>query len=212
MGVDTGADRCRAQCEPLQAWRNRREAERRVLYLRLPGVHLLADRDGQGIHQVRAPRLYVIADLGRLVGDRARELGERRQQRVAQLERCREVDRGRDDVVAALATIDMVIRVHGAAEPGGRQAGDHLVGIHVRAGAGAGLHDADRELVGMLSGRDLERGRRDRRGELRLEFAEFAIGLGRSPLDQAEGADQRSRHGQAADLEILDCALGLGAP
>ena len=38
------------------------DARRGVLDLRLPGMHLLADRDRQRVHEVRAPRLHVVAD------------------------------------------------------------------------------------------------------------------------------------------------------
>ncbi len=40
----------------------------------------------------------------------------------------------------------------------------------------------------------------------------FDVGLGRRLLQQAEGVDQRQRHALAADAEVLQRALGLGAP
>jgi len=39
------------------------------------------------------------------------------------------------------------------------EVGDHLVGVHVRGGARAGLEDVDRELAVVLAGRDLVGGR-----------------------------------------------------
>ncbi len=54
---------------------------------------------------------------------------------------------GRYDVIAALTHIDIVIWMHIGAELFACQAGDNLIGIHVGAGAGAGLEDVDGELL-----------------------------------------------------------------
>ncbi len=40
----------------------------------------------------------------------------------------------------------MVVGVHLAPQPTGGEGGQHLVGVHVAAGPGAGLEDVDREL------------------------------------------------------------------
>ncbi len=47
---------------------------------------------------------------------------------------------------------------------------------------------------------------------LLVEAAQLHVGFRRGALDDAEGADQRLRHAVAADLEILQRALGLRAP
>src|SRR4029079_12941244 len=45
-----------------------------------------------------------------------------------------------------------------------------------------------------------------------VDELERMIDLGRGALDDGERADQRPRHALGADAEVLDRALGLGAP
>src|SRR5215472_14170129 len=90
--------------------------------------------------------------------------------------------------------------------------GDHLVGVHVRLGAGTGLPDRERELGVELAVDDLLRGRDDRRALLRIELAHRHVGLGAGALDDAERAHDRQRLLLPADLEVLQRALGLRAP
>ena len=47
------------------------------------------------------------------------------------------------------------------------EVGEHLVGVHVRGGAGAGLEDVDRELVVVLAGGDRVAGGGDPLGQRR---------------------------------------------
>ena len=89
---------------------------------------------------------------------------------------------------------------------------DHLVDVHVGAGAGARLHHPERKLVGMAAGRDFERSGGDRRRERLRQLAEFAVRLGGGPLDERDGADQLGRHAVTADPEIVEGTLRLGAP
>ena len=129
-----------------------------------------------------------------------------------------DVHRGREGVVGGLAAVDVVVGMHRrlaaalAAEQLVGAAGDHLVGVHVGLGARAGLPDHERELVVELAVDHLLRGLADRLGELGIELAEPHVDPGRRELDDAERADQRRRHALAADLEVLQRALGLGAP
>ena len=94
-----------------------------------------------------------------------------------------------------------------------RAVGDDLVGVHVGLGAAAGLPDHQREVV-------VEPARRSPRrppGRWRAPCPS-----GRSPrsrltsgarlLEDAEGADHLAREALAADPEVLERALGLGAP
>ena len=85
------------------------------------------------------------------------------------------MDRGRHAVVAALAAVNLVVRVHGAAELCRGEVRDHLVDVHVAAGRGAGLKDIDRKGVGELAGRELERRPLDRRSALGRQLAEFGV-------------------------------------
>ena len=81
-------------------------------------------------------------------------------------------------------------------------AGDHLVGVHVRRGAAAGLEDVEHELVVVLAlGHGLGR-TDDGRAELGGEQAEIHVDLGRGLLDQAEGPDELAREPEPADLEV----------
>ena len=92
-------------------------------------------------------------------------------------------------------------------------AGDHLIGVHVRLGARAGLPDDERELVVMHAARDLARRLLDRLGELGVEPAVARIDPRRRLLDEAQSVDDLDRHLLArAEREILDRALGLRAP
>ena len=58
----------------------------------------------------------------------------------------------------------------------------------------------------------LARGADDGAGAARIEQAEFAVGLGRRQLDDAERMHDGDRHAILADLEILPPAFGLRAP
>ncbi len=49
------------------------------------------------------------------------------------------------------------------------QGGDHLVDIHIGAGAGARLKNIDRELIRMLTGDNLVGGFSDRRGDILIQ-------------------------------------------
>ena len=56
------------------------------------------------------------------------------------------------------------------------------------------------------------RGADDRAGAALVEQAEFAVGLGRGELDDAERANDRHRHPIVADAEVLPLPFGLRAP
>ncbi len=51
------------------------------------------------------------------------------------------------------------------------EVGEHLVGVHVRGGAGAGLEDVDRELVVVFAGGDGVAGGGDPLGQVGVELA-----------------------------------------
>ena len=70
-----------------------------------------------------------------------------------------QVHRRREHVVRRLAHVDVIVGVH----PLAGERGDHLVRVHVRRGAGAGLEDVDRELA-VVRRRRRPRRRRPRSG------------------------------------------------
>ena len=167
---------------------------------------------------MRAADLDDVVEGGGLGGERILQMLERRQQTAMDLLGRRDVHGGREGVVRRLAAIDMVVGVHErflptlAAEELGRAIGDHLVGVHVRLGAGAGLPDHQREMVVEGAGHDLVGSRHDRIGELAVQRTIALVHLRRRTLHDAERAHQGQRHALAADLEVLQAALGLRAP
>jgi hypothetical protein len=76
----------------------------------------LSERHRHRIHQVRATGLHDVAQLCCSLVDRRRKVIERRQQAFGQRARDRQLDRRRNDVVAALTEVDMVVRMHGASD------------------------------------------------------------------------------------------------
>ena len=133
---------------------------------------------------------------------------ERRQQVVDDLVERGEVHGGREDVVRALAHVDVVVRVHALA--GERR--DHLVRVHVRRGAGAGLEDVDRELVVELAVRDAVAGGGDPLGLVGVEQPELGVHARGGGLDPAEPARDRRGDRLAGDGEVGDRLAGLAAP
>ena len=89
---------------------------------------------------------------------------------------------------------------------------DHLVGVHVRLRAGAGLPHDQREVLVELAVDHLLRGGDDGLAELRVEPAERHVRFRRGALDDAERAHDRHGLLLPADLEIAERALGLRAP
>ena len=127
-------------------------------------------------------------------------------------QRRRDVNRGRHDVVAALAHVHVIVRMHRPAQATARQRRDDLVGVHVAAGAGTGLKHVHRKLVVESSVGHLESRGLDGRRELGRHVPQFRVRARRRTLDQSQGTDERARHAQAARRKILDRALRLGAP
>ena len=90
--------------------------------------------------------------------------------------------------------------------------GEHLVGVHVRRGAGTGLEDVDRELVGMPTVGDLGGRGRDGLRDVVRDHAELGVDLRGRPLDRGQGGDQAGVDADAADREVLHRPLRLRPP
>jgi hypothetical protein len=94
----------------------------------------------------------------------------------------------REGVVRRLAHVDVIVGMHGllgahlAAQHFDGAVGDHLVGVHVRLGAGAGLPDDEREVIVELAVDHFLRGLDDGLAELRVELAERHVGFGAARL------------------------------
>src|SRR5436305_954445 len=122
-----------------------------------------------------------VSELLRLGLQRGLERAHRRQQVVRDLAERRQVDGGGEDVVRGLAHVDVVVGMG----PLASEVCEHLVGVHVGGGAGAGLEDVDRELIVMFAGGDRVARGGDPLGQRRLELAELAADQRRCGLQPA---------------------------
>ncbi len=77
--------------------------------------------------------------------------------------------RRRNDVVAALTHIDVIIRVNLAPEPLACESRDDFVGVHVAARTRPGLEDVHGELRVMLAFGNFHRGALNGLGDIRLQ-------------------------------------------
>ena len=176
----------------------------------LSGVaaELLAEGDGNGVHQMRAPGLDHVGELLRLALQGGGEPVHRGQQVVGHLAERGQVDGRREDVVRRLAHVHVVVRV----DPVAGEVRDHLVGVRVRRGARAGLEDVDRELVVVLAGGDRVTGGGDPLRDLRVEQAELRVDPRRGGLDPPQPAHDGDGNRLPGDGEVGDRLAGLLSP
>ena len=164
-GVEPGADRGAAEGELLHPGEHAVQSLDREPHRGGVPAELLAEGDRGGVHQVGAAGLD---GVGELVG-----LGLQAAPRASSRPGSRS-----SATASAAATWMAVGKVSledwpaltwslgwtlGPAQAG--EVGDHLVDVHVGAGARAGLEDVDRELVGVLARRDRPGRGLDRRGD-----------------------------------------------
>jgi hypothetical protein len=210
--VDAGADGRAALRQRQQARFARAQPLDRVFDLRAPAGHFLSQRHRRRIHEVRAPGLEDRTPGAFLARNGVAQQFERRQQLAAGREHRAHVHRARDHVVAALAHVDVVVRMDRAAERLRREPRDDLVRVHVGAGAAAGLEYVERELLVVLTTGNLQRGIGDGGGNVFRQQVQFGVGARRGGLDQRDGGDESRGKRRAAQLEVAACALGLRAP
>ena len=179
-----------------------------LAHLRGVAGELLAEGDGHCVHQVRPARLDHVVELLGLLLQRRREGLEGGKQVVLDLAERGEMDGRGEDVVRALAHVDVVVRVHVVA--GERR--DHLVRVHVRARARPRLEDVDRKLVVVLALGDRVAGGGDPLGLLGVEQAEVGVRTRGGGLDPAEPAGDGNRNRLAGDREVRDRLPRLAAP
>ena len=184
MRVQAGADRGTAERDLPDALERRLDAGRALADLGGVAAELLAQRHGNRVHPVRAARLDHVVELLRLRSQRVAEPTERRQEVVDQLVQRREVHGGREDVVRRLPHVHVVVGVDSLA----RERRHHLVGVHVRRRARAGLEDVDRELVVELARGDAIPCGRDPLRLLCVEQAQLGVHARGGRLDPAEPA------------------------
>ena len=121
-------------------------------------------------------------------------------------------------VVRGLAHVDVIVRMDRAlraqltAQQLVRAIGDHLVGVHIGLGAGAGLPNHEWKVIVEPALGHLAGGPDDNPRAAAVEQAELVVHLGSGVLDEAERVDQRPRHQLGPDGEIFERALRLRAP
>ena len=220
VGIEAGADGRAADRQFVEAREGSLDRGHPVVELRPPGRHLLAERDRRGILEVGAADLD---DLGRPlleVGKHVAQLPHRRQEAVVDHLDGGNVHRGRKGVVRRLAAIDVVVgmnrllRAHLATGDLDGAVRDHLVGVHVRLRAAAGLEDDEREMVVELPGDHLVGGLNDELHSVGRKLPELAVGQRRRFLEDAERLLHRPAPLEAvdADLEVVAGAFRLSAP
>ena len=167
-----------------------------------------------GIASIRCvrPVLHDAGPLLLLLAQHAAQVLERRQQISPRAAHRAHVDRARNHVIAALAHVDVIVRMHGLPSVWLARCGDHLVDVHVGAGAAARLVHVERKLVPMFAGGDLSRRLVDRAGHVRGQQPEPRIGARGGGLDQREGGDEFRRHADAADAGNCAAARSVCAP
>ena len=185
--------------------------------LRVAG-EFLAERQRHRVHQVRAADLDDLRERVALVRKRLLQRRRGRQQALAQRRDGSDVHGRREGVVGGLRAVDVVVGVDGrlAAELAAGQldgaVGDHLVDVHVRLRAAAGLPDDQRKVVVQIAGDDLIGGAHDQVALAHLQHAELRVGERRRLLEDPEGAHHLDRHAFAADAEVVARPFGLRAP
>ena len=208
VGVEAGAGGGPAErdlADPAQGRLDPLDAEP---HLRRVAAELLPERDRHSVHQVGAPRLDHVGEQLRLCLEGRLQRAHRRQQVAADLVQRRQVNGGGEDVVRGLTHVHLVVGVC----PVAGEVGQHLVGVHVRGGAGAGLEDVDRELVVVFAGGDRFARLGDPRGHGGVERPELRVRRRRGRLQPAEPADHGNRDPLAGHREVVNGLGGLATP
>ena len=103
----------------------------------------------------------------------------------------------------------LVARLYGVAQDLVGPIRHHFVGIHVVAGARAGLKGIDHEMLMMLTVDDFVSRLDDGARQLRVQQAQLHVDLGRRPLYQRHAPDESRQRLHARDREVLQRALRL---
>ncbi len=182
------------------------------------GAHLAPQRGEHGVLVLRAPDLDDVGELLLLLLEGLLQGDDLLFQPVQERDR-RQAQRGGEGVVGALVEVDVVQRrdaVVGAerlAEQLQGAVGQHLVDVHVGAGAGAALQAVDDDLGRERAFGQLAAGVLDgvRLGVVAGPRSERAVGARAGELDHAEGARELRVYRLARQREVLERALGVRA-
>ena len=118
----------------------------------------------------------------------------------------------RNNIVAALTHVDMIIGMHLRAEMLSRQTRDNFVSIHIGAGAGARLKHIDRKVLIILPFSYRHRGRLNRNRYVTFQEAELGIRASCRPFYEAECSNKLRRHRDPGDRKIINRTLRLRSP
>ncbi len=216
--IEAGADRRAALCQLVQPGQYGFDPVARGDQLRRIAGKFLSQSQRCGVLEMGATDLDDCLPLQRLFRQRVVQLFQRREQLDFERPGCRDVHRGGEAVVGRLAAVDMVIRMDrifaaaGAVDRLVGDAGDHFIDVHVGLGPGAGLPDAQRELIVIFAGAHRIGGLFNRCGNFRFQAMD-AVDPRRCLFDRSQGVDQPDRHAFLAGKgEVFNTALGLGAP
>ena len=182
-GVQSGADRRRADVQLAQLLRRGRDVLRAALDAGGVAAEFLSERDRHRILQMGAAGLENAGERLRLFPAGCRRGHRAGGDQRLDAQQQRQPRRGRENVVRRLAHVDVVVGVHPLigparfAEDFGGAVREHLVRVHVVRRAGAGLIDIDDELIAERAGQDLVGGGDDRARDRRVEAAERGVRL-----------------------------------
>ena len=184
-----------------------------------PAGDLLAERDGHGIHEMRAAALDDALVLALQTLELVDERPRGGQHRPGEREHGGDMHGRGERVVGGLRAVDVVVGVDRALERDAafrrqlvRAGGHDLVHVHVGLRARSGLPDLEREVAVEVSREQLVAGVGDEGPDGGVEHAELDVGLGGGLLEDAERGDDPSGHGLGADGEVLEAPLRLGTP
>ena len=219
MRVEPGSDGGPAERQLVKAVERALERALAEGELGRPSAELLPERQRRRVHQVRAPDLHDVLESLALGLDALAQRGDRRQEALLDLESDGDVHHGREHVVGRLRAVHVVVGMDRLLASPSMPPAISIArfemtsfGVHVRLRAAPGLPDDQREVGVERAGDDLVGRAHDEVALGRVELSEVLVGEGRRLLDDAEGADDRAAEAVAADLEVLQAALRLGAP
>jgi hypothetical protein len=218
VGIEAGPDRGTPECEFVQVGQGSADRRQAVIELGHPTGKLLPEGHRGGILQMRASRLYDTGEFPALVGEAITQALDARDEMMLGLLRCGDVHRRGKGVVRRLATVDVVIGMDRRLCPQlatghlDRSVGNDLVAVHVCLSAAPGLPDEEREVVVELSVDHLVRRLRDQLDLLGGQHPQLAVGHGGGLLEDSQRPDHGTGEMVAADAEVMQGALCLGAP
>jgi|GEM_PF-2443759 len=179
----------------------------------------LPERHRHRVLQLRAADLQHVLELDCLGLERTTQFDHRREQPL-DAEPGRHAQSGGVDVVRALRRVHVVVRVQlvvsalGEAHVFERAVGDHLVRVHVGAGAGAALDHVDHELLVQRTADEIVAGLHDGAGARRVDHAQFGVRLRGGLLHESQRTHEfgHLRHGLARDRKVVHGTRGVNSP